>query len=127
LCAAHPPPTLSNVCSDHREYRSSPAPAISAYGWTRPEGPPARPVWVDLEQLCRHDPATAATVIDGLDLTGRAPGMLQRWRRSGRGDWLGVVHYSVGYIDGRHRRELFTNQLVPAYVLQPRHNDQPLL
>ena len=88
------------MCSDRREYRPSPAPAIAAHGWTPPEGPPARPVWVDLEQLCRHNPAAAATVIDGLDLTGRAPGMLQRWRRSGRGDWLGVVHYSVAYIDG---------------------------
>jgi hypothetical protein len=39
---------------------------------------------------------------------------------------MGIVHYTVGYIDGRARREHFTNQLVPAYALQPRHDGKPL-
>jgi len=76
--------------------------------------------------VCRHDPKNAATVIDGLDLTGRAPGTLLHWRRSGRGDWLGIVHYTLSYIDGRAHRELFRDQLVPAYALEPRHDGKPL-
>lgn len=49
-----------------------------------------------------------------------------RWRRSGRGGWLGIVHYSVGYIDGRARHELFNPQLVPACLLEPRADGKPL-
>jgi hypothetical protein len=79
-----------------------------------------RPVWVLLEELCRHDPALARTVVDGLDLTGRAKGFLVEWRRSGRGDWLGVVNFEVGYVDGRAATVWWREQLVPGYALRPR-------
>lgn len=96
------------------------------YPWKPDDTPTLRPVWVLLEQLCRHDPSKYTTVIDGLDMTGRAPGMLVRWSRSGRGDWLGVVHYTIEYIDGRARRTEFRDQLVSAYALEPRHDGKPL-
>jgi len=99
---------------------------IAAQVWKPDSTPPVRPVWVLLDELCRHDPATRATVIDGLDMTGKAPGVLLHWRRSGHGDWLGLVHYTIGYIDGRRQRAPFYEQLVPAYALRPRHNGKPL-
>jgi len=109
----------SNMCSSPKEWQPPPAPAIARFA-APAEAPNVQPVWVLLEQVCVHDPAVARTVVDGLDLTGRAKGFLLEWRRSSRGDWLGVVNYEVRYADGREATVWWRDQLVPAYALRPR-------
>jgi hypothetical protein len=113
------------MCSDRPTWEPPPPPAIA--GFADPaEVPEVHPVWVDLEQVCLHDPAKARTVVDGLDMTGKARGMLLRWQRSIRGDWLGLVHYQVHYADGRPQPRIFRDQLVPGYALGPRTDSVPL-
>lgn len=107
------------MCSGSAGWQPAPAPAIARFA-APAEPPQARPVWVLLDKLCVHDPELARTVVDGLDLTGRAKGFLLGWRRSSRGDWLGVVNYEVRYADGREATVWWREQLVPAYALQPR-------
>ena len=87
--------------------------------------PPCEEVWVDLDRLWPA-PARRRVVIDGLDLTGHARGLIFRWLRSAEGVWIGLVSYEVGYRDGRRDRVLFRNQLVPAWALARRHDGQPL-
>jgi hypothetical protein len=110
------------MCSNSERlpgWRPPPPPAIAGHG-APAEIPTVRPVWVLLEEVVRHDPAMARTVIDGLDMTGRAKGFLYEWRRSSRGDWLGVVNYEVHYADGREATVWWREQLVPGYALLPR-------
>lgn len=45
---------------------------------------------------------------------------------TGRDDRWGILHFTVGYLDGRSRREMFRDQLVPAYALEPRNDGKPL-
>jgi hypothetical protein len=78
-------------------------------------GPPVKCVWVHLDVLWRRPgPGERRMVVDGLDATGRVPGMLLRWLRTSDGLWLGEVHVEVGHIDGRRDREVWSKQLVPA-------------
>lgn len=109
----------SNMCSSFDDWRPPPPPAIARFA-APAEIPQVKPVWVLLEQVCVHDPTLARTVVDGLDMTGRAPGFLTEWRRSGRGEWLGVVNYEVRYLDGREATVWWRDQMVPAYALLPR-------
>jgi hypothetical protein len=80
----------------------------------------ARAVWVDLDLAFplptghRH-----RVVADGLELTGRAPGMLKRWVRGSRGEWYGVVWVRISDGAGDIRMTL-EDQLVPAAALSPR-------
>lgn len=87
--------------------------------------PPCEAVWVKLDALWPAPPQRR-TVIDGLDFTGHARGMIYRWVRSSDGLWLGLVSYEVGYLDGRRDGALFLNQLVPASALSQRHDGKPL-
>lgn len=105
--------------SDESVWQPAPAPAIARFAAPRP-APVVQPVWVLLEQVCRHDPDVRRTVGDGLDFTGRAPGILRGWRRTARGEWLGVVNYEVHYADGRTNTLWCHDQMVPAYALLPR-------
>ena len=107
------------MCSSFENWQPPPPPAIANFA-APAEVPRVRPVWVLLEQVCRHDPALARTVVDGLDMTGRAKGFLSEWRRSSRGEWLGVVNYEVRYADGREHTVWWRDQMVPAYALLPR-------
>jgi hypothetical protein len=109
---------ISNMCSS-QPWQPDPPPAIARFA--APAEPlHVQPVWVLLEQVCVHDPAMARTVVDGLDMTGRAKGFLLGWWRSSRGDWLGVVNYEVRYADGREATVWWREQLVPAHALRPR-------
>ncbi len=107
------------MCSSSHDWQPPPAPAIASHA-APADVPPVRPVWVLLGSVFVHDPAGARTVPDGLDMTGRAKGYLSGWRRSGRGDWMGVVNYEVGYVDGRSATAWLHDQWVPAYALRPR-------
>ncbi|MBO0875187.1 MAG: hypothetical protein J2P19_17540 [Pseudonocardia sp.] len=108
------------MCSNRLEgWQPPPAPAIAGHA-APAEVPRVRPVWVLLEEVVRHDPAVASTVVDGLELTGRAKGFLREWRRGSRGDWVGVVNYEVHYADGRETTVWWQDQMVPAYALLPR-------
>lgn len=87
----------------------------------------ARCVWVHLDLLWqRPGRGERRMVVDGLDATGRVPGMLLGWLRTSDGLWLGEVHVEIGYIDGRRHREIWNKQLIPAWALSPRENDRPL-
>ncbi|HEX4361367.1 MAG TPA: hypothetical protein VH141_27775 [Pseudonocardia sp.] len=112
------------MCSSSSSWQPPPPPAIA--GFAEPTlAPNVRPVWVLLEEFCRHDPAFARTVPDGVDLTGRAKGFLLEWVRSGRGDWLGVVHVEVRFVDGREATQWWNEQRVPGYALLPREERRP--
>jgi hypothetical protein len=91
---------------------------------------PVRPVWVHLNVLfgaTALDPnAREQMVVDGLDLNRRVPGLLSRWWRGSRGQWLGEVTYPMHYVDGREHSPLWRNQLVPAHALAPRSDNKPL-
>jgi hypothetical protein len=89
---------------------------------------PARPVWVQLNVLFNELPGDAREqmVIDGLDLNRRVRGLLRRWWRGSRGQWLGEVTYPMHYADGREHMPLWRNQLVPAHALAPRADNKPL-
>jgi hypothetical protein len=116
------------MCSSSKggAWEPPPPPAIARFAAPAPP-PVVQPVWVLLEQVCRHDPEVRRTVGDGLDFTGRAPGILRGWRRTARGEWLGVVNYEVHYADGRKNTLWCRDQMVPAYALRPRgtHSDRP--
>lgn len=95
---------------------------------TGPPGPrpPTRTVWVHLDQLFDHDPARDQAVVDGLELTGRARGILLGWKRGSRGDWLAVVNYQIHYADGRRQPTVWSEQLVPAAAVSLRDDNHPL-
>lgn len=78
-------------------------------------------VWVQLDLLFPQQPdAGRRVVIEGLDMTGRAAGLLSGWFRSVDGAWLGVVSYKLPYADGRREKVELVDQLVPAQALRPR-------
>lgn len=80
----------------------------------------ARAVWVDLDLVFPLPADHRRRVIaDGLQLTGRVPGMLKRWIRGSRGEWYGVVWVSLCDGAGDVRLTL-DDQLVPAAALSPR-------
>ncbi|MBV9013428.1 MAG: hypothetical protein JO272_15555 [Pseudonocardiales bacterium] len=89
-------------------------------GITAGRGVRARAVWVDLN-LAFPLPTDhrQRVVADGLDLTGRVPGMLKRWVRGSRGEWYGVVWVRISDGAGDVRMTL-EDQLVPAAALSPR-------
>lgn len=81
-------------------------------------------VWVVLEALNIRVPGTPEhVVIDGLDMTGQVRGLLQRWYKTVKGDWLATVTFAIPYADRHKGRLLLTDQLVPAYALRPREPD----
>lgn len=85
------------------------------------ERPALTPVWVLLDAVCIRVPGQPShVVVDGLDMTGQAPGLLSGWHKTVKGDWLGVVNFAVRYADGRQHRLILSDQLVPAYALRPR-------
>lgn len=90
-------------------------------GPAHPEPRPLTAVWVLLDAICPRDPgAPRRMVANGLDMDRRVPGILSAWYKTVRGDWLGLVTFSVPYAD-EHRKKLhLTNQLVPAYAIRPR-------
>jgi hypothetical protein len=80
----------------------------------------ARAVWIDLDVVF---PLPAGHrrrfVADGIELTGRVPGMLKRWIRGSRGEWYGLVWAPL--CDGAGNVRLTVDdQLVPAAALCPR-------
>jgi hypothetical protein len=80
----------------------------------------ARAVWIDLD-LAFPLPAghRRRVVADGLNLSGRVPGMLKRWVRGSRGEWYGLVWVPLRDGAGDTRLAL-DDQLVPAAALRPR-------
>jgi hypothetical protein len=79
------------------------------------------PVWIHLDTLFRRREGDSVhTVGDGLDLEGRVEGLLSGWFRSVKGDWLGIVTFSLRYADGRRNQVHVTDQLVPAHALRER-------
>jgi hypothetical protein len=85
-----------------------------------------RPVWVLLDRLLMRDPDAPRHVVgDGLDMSGTVPGLLHGWFQTVNGDWLGVVNFAVPYADGRRNKVWLPDQLVPAYALKPRVDDDP--
>jgi hypothetical protein len=80
----------------------------------------ARAVWIDLDRAFPLPTDHRQRVIaDGLELTGRVPGMLKRWVRGSRGEWYGVVWVRISDGAGDIRMTL-EDQLVPAAALSPR-------
>ena len=74
-------------------------------------------VWVHLELLCpRPADDRRRVMVDGVDFTTKAPGVLTHWLRTGDGGWLGLVTYEVAYVDGRHYKRKFEDQLLPAWA-----------
>lgn len=96
----------------------------SADSWNPVHGPPPQKltaVWVVLDGICVRVPGAPSHVApDGLDMTGQVPGLLSAWHKTVKGDWLGLVNFSVPYADGRRHKLRLSNQLVPAYALRPR-------
>jgi len=79
------------------------------------------PVWVRLDALyVRIRGAPQHVITGGLDMTGEVPGLLSGWFPTVKGDWLGVVNYSIPYADGRRDALFLRHQLVPSYALRPR-------
>lgn len=80
----------------------------------------ARAVWIDLDVMFPLPADHRRRVVaDGLELTGRVPGMLKRWIRGSRGEWYGVVWVPLRDGAGDVRLTL-DDQLVPAAALRPR-------
>ncbi len=80
----------------------------------------ARAVWIDLDMMFPLPPDHRRRVVaNGLDLTGRVPGMLKRWVRGSRGEWYGVVWVPISDGSGDVRLTL-DDHLVPAVALRPR-------
>jgi hypothetical protein len=78
-------------------------------------------VWVRLDVISGRLPgAPYETVVDGLDMTGHAPGLVTGYFRSSRGDWLAVVNYQIPYADGRTPKVQVVDQLVQKAALQRR-------
>lgn len=110
---------------DHRRLLPPPAPAIADFA-APTTVPPLTEVWVLLDELAGTDLAKPRTLGDGLEMTGRARGLLREWRRGSRGEWFGMVNYQVHYADGRPKPALFFEQFVPAEALLPRADRVPL-
>lgn len=88
------------------------------------ERPPLTPVWVLLDALCVRVPGMPHRLVpDGVDMTGRVRGLLVSWHATAKGDWLALVNFSVPYADEHRGKLKLTHQLVPAYALQPREQD----
>jgi hypothetical protein len=82
----------------------------------------AKPVWVRLDALMIRNPGKPIRQNSaGIDMTGEVPGMLRQWIPTGKGDWMGVVHLTIRYVDGRQPLNL-DRQLVPDYALRPRES-----
>ncbi len=109
---------MSNVCSIEPGWEVLPSAAADAP--VQLIAPRAQAVWVDLEKLVPPDPEIRGqAVVGGLDLSGRTQGVLTGWRRSCRGDWVGVVDFHVHYANGGTESVFWRQQLVPAYALSP--------
>ncbi|MCG8919444.1 hypothetical protein L6E12_27075 [Actinokineospora sp. PR83] len=79
-----------------------------------------RPVWVLLDRLVHRGPGQPQHLnAAGIDLSGRAPGLMARWVPTYQGDWLGVVTYPIRFADGRPPLWVH-DQLVPSYALEER-------
>lgn len=90
-------------------------------GDPHPERPPLTPVWVVLDAICVRVPGSPSHVVpDGLDMTGQVRGLLRSWHKTVKGDWLGLVNFSIPYADEHRGKLRLTNQLVPVYALRPR-------
>jgi hypothetical protein len=63
-------------------------------------------------------------IAEGLDLTGRVPGMLKRWVRGSRGEWYGVVWVRLRDSAGDVRLTL-DDHLIPAAALSLRLASSP--
>jgi hypothetical protein len=63
-------------------------------------------------------------VVDGLDLTGEAPGFVHEWLRGG-GLWVARCNYEIAYVDGRTHSYRAEGQLVPATALRQRGSPGP--
>jgi len=84
-------------------------------------------VWVRLDHICiRPDGVPHKVVPDGLEMAGAVRGLLSRWHRTVKGDWVGVVNFHVPYADERRDRLYLADQLVPAYALRPRDDHRPI-
>lgn len=81
-------------------------------------GDDGKAVWVDLRALFPPPPEGGATIPAGLILDEIEPGVLKRWIRSSRGDWVGVVTIVLGYAKGGTYPAY--DQLIPAQALRPR-------
>jgi hypothetical protein len=96
---------------------------IGAHGGEGITGGPvvrARAVWIDLDVAFPLPTDHRQRVVtDGLELTGRVPGMLKRWVRGSRGEWYGVVWAPLKDGAGDVRLTL-EDQLVPATALSLR-------
>jgi hypothetical protein len=78
-----------------------------------------RPVWVKLEALWMpRGEGVAVEKDDDLILTSEVAGTLDRWERSGRGEWLGMVSFEVPTRADEPMK--LERQMVPAYALRPR-------
>ncbi|MBV9140964.1 MAG: hypothetical protein JO115_08590 [Pseudonocardiales bacterium] len=85
----------------------------------------ARAVWIDLDVAFPLPPNHRRRVIaEGLDLTGRVPGMLKRWVRGSRGEWYGVVWVRLRDGAGDVRLTL-DDHLIPAAALSLRLASSP--
>jgi hypothetical protein len=93
-------------------------------GITSSQAVRARAVWIDLD-VAFPLPADhrRRVVADGIELTGRVPGMLKRWIRGSRGEWYGVVWVPISDGAGDVRLTL-DDQVVPAAALSPRPGPQ---
>ena len=89
-------------------------------GITGGQGIRAREVWVDLDVAFPLPAGHRRRVVaEGLDVTGRLPGMLKRWVRGSRGEWYGLVWLPIRDGAGDLRLTL-DDQLIPAAALRPR-------
>lgn len=115
---------MSNMRSIPRDWERQ----IPALRWktARRDHPPTEPVWVRLDVLFAHDPARHQAVVDGLELSGNARGLLLGWKRGSLGDWLAVVNYQIHYADGRAQSTIWHEQLIPASAISPREDNHPL-
>jgi hypothetical protein len=93
-------------------------------GWPIP--PPWRPTWVDLPALFARPDGANKRVLDGVDVSDRAMGIVRQWIRADGGLWLGQCTYRIPYLDGRPGRLEAVDQWLPATVLTPRteHTDR---
>ncbi|MEV5543276.1 hypothetical protein AB0L13_41285 [Saccharopolyspora shandongensis] len=85
---------------------------------------PPRPVWINVDALVSHnrgrgpgaDKVPMVVRARGVELDRLVPGMQLAWLRSDRGQWLGVVTFSVQTAVG----DLPVQQLVPSTAFRPR-------
>lgn len=87
------------------------------------------PVWVNLDLVydtARSSADGSRKHVDGLEMSGRVPGLLTGWIDLYQGGRLGIVNIDVPYADGRRRRsghELW----IPDYALTPRRSGPKIL